>query len=55
MDMVSAVFPGYWVLGVEAFIKKPEMCVRPQDTDEMANEANAEYKLRSTAASMTNE
>lgn len=25
MDMASAVFPGYWVLGVEAFIKKPDL------------------------------
>lgn len=35
-----------WVLRVEASIKKSEVCVRHEDTDEMSKEASAEYKLK---------
>lgn len=52
MGMVSSVFPlkRCLVLRVEVSIKRSEMCVRHQDTDEMANEANVEHKPRNAAA-----
>lgn len=34
------------VLRVETSIKKSEMCVRHEDTDEMAKEASVQYKQK---------